>query len=249
MKKWIVLSIFGVALSLLANGMLIYITCIQTGKIKALQQENSRINEDILYLVSRANYNESEIVVSDKRISILEKSIGVRDKRWAKIKQVRNMIQKEIEFARPESKQNIDEITTIASAIIDQSDQLDVPLSLVAALVRTESAYNPLAVSPTGAQGLMQLVPSTAEEVASDIGKRSYDIFRISDNIQLGTRYMWKMLKRFHGDQSLAIRSYNCGPIYVEKVQAGIYPDYPEETKKYLELVQARKKVFEDAGL
>jgi hypothetical protein len=249
MKKWIILSISCFVLSVVANVMLIYGFSVQTSEIEALREDNARINEDILYLVSRANYNESENVVSNKRISILEKSVGTRDKRWAKIKQVRDVIQKEIEISRPESKQSIDEVTAIAGAIVDHSDQLDVPIPLIAAVMRTESAYNPLAVSPTGAKGLMQLVDSTAEEVAGEMGKRNYDIFKISDNVQLGTRYLWKMLKRFHGDQDLAIRSYNCGPEYTMKVVSGIFPDYPDETKKYLELVQARRKMFEDAGL
>jgi len=216
---------------------------------QALEAETARTTEDILYMTLNDNFIESENARSNKHISILEESIDVKNKKWARVKQVRAIIQKELESIGTTHNQSINEITAIAAAIVDYSDQYDVPVPLIAAVMRTESAYDPLAISPTGASGLMQIVDSTAEEIAGDIGKRNYNIYKIADNVQFGTFYLWKMIKRFKGDLDLAIRAYNCGPQYVMKVQAGIYPSYPEETIRYLETVQSYEKAFKDAGL
>ena len=54
---------------------------------------------------------------------------------------------------------------------------------------------------------------------------------------------------RFNGDVGLAIRAYNAGPIFVERVKAGIYKDYPEETRDYVIKVLQYKEEYEGFGL
>ena len=80
-------------------------------------------------------------------------------------------------------------------------------------------------------------MPATAKECQVDIGKRFSNVFDARSNVQLGTYYLRKMLTRFEGNISLAIKAYNAGPTYVSKVLAGEYKNYPEETIGYNEKV------------
>jgi soluble lytic murein transglycosylase-like protein len=83
--------------------------------------------------------------------------------------------------------------------------------ALIMAVIRVESAFDPHAVSWAGAQGLMQLIPGTAERMG--VG----DVFNISENIMGGSRYLRLMLNRFKGDTRLALAAYNAGPERVAK--------------------------------
>jgi soluble lytic murein transglycosylase-like protein len=98
---------------------------------------------------------------------------------------------------------------------------------LVKAVVAAESNFDALAVSPKGAQGLMQLMPATAREM----GVRAP--FKPSENIKGGVRYLRSLLDRYAnlGD---AIAAYNAGPVAVDRY--GGIPPYPE-TQAYVERV------------
>jgi soluble lytic murein transglycosylase len=82
------------------------------------------------------------------------------------------------------------------------------------ALIRQESLFNPEAHSPAGAEGLMQLMPSTARGVASKLGMR-YRPAMLTDsgyNIKLGTAFVQKQIDNFQGSYVLALAGYNAGP-------------------------------------
>jgi soluble lytic murein transglycosylase len=100
--------------------------------------------------------------------------------------------------------------------------------SLVAAVIKAESAFDPKAVSWVGARGLMQLMPKTAALVGVK------DSFDPEQNIMGGTRYLRMMLNRFNGNLSLAVAAYNCGPERVARDKR--IPDIPE-TKNYVRTV------------
>ena len=85
--------------------------------------------------------------------------------------------------------------------------------SLVWAVVRRESGFNPAAVSPKGAMGLMQLMPGTAAAVGVT------DPFDVDQNIAGGIKYLVSCLKQFNGDVGLALAAYNAGPDNVIKYQ------------------------------
>lgn len=99
---------------------------------------------------------------------------------------------------------------------------------LVAAMVEAESSFRPLAESPKGALGLMQLMPSTALELGLS------DPEHPQNNIEAGTRYLSRLLRRFDGDIVLALAAYNAGPTRVDLL--GDVPPFPETTR-YVEKV------------
>lgn len=92
----------------------------------------------------------------------------------------------------------------------------------VYSLMRQESAFLPNAQSPVGAMGLMQLMPSTAREVAKTSRIRLRHTKQLLDahkNIQLGTAYLGQLLKRFNGNLVVASAAYNAGPHRAERWQ------------------------------
>lgn len=112
--------------------------------------------------------------------------------------------------------------------------------ALLVAVIRAESAFDPEAVSPKGAIGLMQLMPATAELLAVD------DPTDPGQNIDGGARWLRRMLDRFEGDLELALAAYNAGPETV--VRYGGVPPY-RETRQYVRAVQRHLETLTtDAG-
>ena len=107
--------------------------------------------------------------------------------------------------------------------------------SLVKAVIHAESGYNPSAVSSKGAQGLMQLMPKTAQ------GLKVANSLDPADNIRGGVRYLKFLLDTFKGDETLALAAYNSGLGKVAKF--GGIPPY-EETRNYVSKVLSYKKNY-----
>lgn len=124
------------------------------------------------------------------------------------------------------------EITTAA-----RHHQLDP--ALIRAVIHAESAFNPNALSKTGAAGLMQLMPDTATEVGVQ------NVWHQQQNIQGGASYLSSLLKRYKGNMKLAMAAYNAGPGAVDRYQ-GI-PPY-SETQRYVERVQLLFSRYQKAG-
>jgi len=107
----------------------------------------------------------------------------------------------------------------------------DVEALLVDSVIRVESNYNPYAVSPKGAMGLMQLIPGTARRFGVS------DTFHPEQNIEGGVRYLKYLMELYGGDERLALAAYNAGEGAVAKYN-GI-PPYPE-TRNYVYQVGKR---------
>jgi soluble lytic murein transglycosylase-like protein len=92
---------------------------------------------------------------------------------------------------------------------------------LVHAVIQVESSYNPNAVSPKGAQGLMQLMPATARRFGVS------DSFRVAENLDGGVRYLRYLQDLFQEDLRLTIAAYNAGEAAVIKYNWNV-PPFPE---------------------
>jgi soluble lytic murein transglycosylase len=99
-------------------------------------------------------------------------------------------------------------------------NDVDVEWALVHALVRQESRYDAEAVSSAGARGLMQLMPGTAKEVARKAGlshQTDWLTKKPGHNVELGTRYLKKLLNKYDGNYAMALAAYNAGPSRVDR--------------------------------
>jgi soluble lytic murein transglycosylase-like protein len=101
---------------------------------------------------------------------------------------------------------------------------------MVEAVAWRESRFNPQAISPKGAVGVMQLMPATAREMGVDPRDSAA-------NIEAGAAYLSQMMKTFDGDLTLALAAYNAGPAAVRQY-AGV-PPFPE-TKAFVDAILGR---------
>jgi len=141
-------------------------------------------------------------------------------------------ILKEKKTPTPEQARSVERISRDSGDFHDivhkKASTYDVDPSLIKAVIKTESNWNSRAISRKGAMGLMQLMPSTA----NDMNVRNP--FEPEENIEGGTRYLKYLLGRFNGDITLALAAYNAGPKTVEKF--GCVPPI-SETKQYVSRV------------
>jgi len=100
-----------------------------------------------------------------------------------------------------------------------------IPEALVRAVIRVESDFDPRAVSPANARGLMQMIPETAERMLVS------DVFDPRQNIFGGVRYLRVLANTFNGDLALTVAAYNAGEGAV--IRHGGIPPYPE-TQDYV---------------
>jgi soluble lytic murein transglycosylase-like protein len=128
---------------------------------------------------------------------------------------------------------NPDEFEPIVKSV---ASEYGVDKNLVKAVIHAESGYNPNAVSPKGAQGLMQLMPKTAQ------GLKVPNSFDPKDNIRGGVRYLRFLLDTFKGDVTLALAAYNAGLSRVN--QYGGVPPY-QETRNYISRVLSYQKSYQ----
>lgn len=116
----------------------------------------------------------------------------------------------------------------------EASKKYNVSVHLLKAIGKAESNFNPTAVSRSGAQGVMQLMPKTAKSLGV------IDSFNPSENIMGGAKYIKELLDKYDGDTSLALAAYNAGMNNVKKY--GGIPPFKETTnyvKKVLEYMKS----------
>jgi len=113
--------------------------------------------------------------------------------------------------------------TDLETFVEEIASRYDLDPALVRAVIEVESGYNPRAVSPKGATGLMQLMPATARRLGV---RNSFDP---RENVEGGVRYLKYLLELFNGDKRLALAAYNAGEGAVFRY--GDIPPYPETTQ------------------
>lgn len=116
----------------------------------------------------------------------------------------------------------------IQSLVSEASTANDVPAGLVNAIVMAESAGDPSAISTAGAEGLMQLMPATAQDCGIA------NPFDPAQNVDCGTRYLHGLLQRYGNNVELAVAAYNAGPGAVDQYH-GVPPF--TETRAYVDRV------------
>jgi soluble lytic murein transglycosylase-like protein len=114
------------------------------------------------------------------------------------------------------------------SLISEFSKKYQVDFALIKAIIRTESGFNPRAVSRKGAKGLMQLMPATAQRMNVS------NVFNPRDNIEGGVRYFKYLLSLFNNDLRLSLAAYNAGENLVSELRT--IPPY-RETVDYVRKV------------
>jgi soluble lytic murein transglycosylase-like protein len=120
--------------------------------------------------------------------------------------------------------------------LIDRyADTYGVDPALVKAVMRVESCFDSNAVSRVGAQGLMQLMPYTAQKLGVS------NSFDPDENIRGGVQYLGNLIRRFNNNLEFALAGYNAGPLNVEKYR-GVPPF--AETQSYLKRVLAHYKRY-----
>ena len=136
---------------------------------------------------------------------------------------------------RPAKLSNSHPTDKYDSFIAEASKKHRVSFSLLKAVINVESAFNPKAVSKTGAMGLMQIMPENIRNL------RIRDPFNPWENIMGGTRYLKELLQRYQGKLPLALAAYNAGPNLVDRYNA-IPPI--KETKDYVKKVMKSYNSF-----
>jgi soluble lytic murein transglycosylase-like protein len=115
--------------------------------------------------------------------------------------------------------------TDLNEVVNEASDRYQLDPDLVNSVIKAESGFNARAVSPKGAQGLMQLMPGTASELG--VG----NVFDPQANVEGGTKYLRELMERYNFDMIKALAAYNAGPQRVEQF-GGVPPYY--ETRAYV---------------
>lgn len=129
-------------------------------------------------------------------------------------------------------------VDDIATSVYRASTRYSVPPEMILAVIRIESAFDVNAQSNKGAVGLMQILPSTAQEIAQELRMewRGEDLLRDpSANIEIGTYYLTKLIGQFN-NLSVALAAYNHGPARISELaeaKADLPMGYSEKVLSY----------------
>ena len=138
-------------------------------------------------------------------------------------------------FIKSSRKNSVEFIEEYSDIIRQASKRFEIDPHFIRAIIKAESGFDHNATSSKGAQGLMQLMPGTANDMAVE------DPFDPEENIFGGARYFSLLLKRFENDKILALAAYNAGPEAVESYKG--VPPFPE-TKAFVKRVMGYYETY-----
>ena len=128
--------------------------------------------------------------------------------------------EKEADPPPAEPAPNTERTPTLNEIVADACSRYGIDPDIILSLIRAESDFDPKAVSPKGAQGLMQLMPKTSAQLGVD------NPMDAAANIDGGTRYLQSLLEQYHYDLTKALAAYNAGPARVDQYHG--VPPYRE---------------------
>lgn len=135
----------------------------------------------------------------------------------------------------------------VAPLVEEAAQKYGLPASLIYGIIWVESRFNPDAVSPVGARGLMQLMPRTAAYLADCMEwEGSTNSFNPRFNIAAGSYYIARLIKQFDGDVDLALAAYNAGPTNIRRWMKNT--GLPEVSIEYYTMVQTAQQYFPASG-
>lgn len=186
---------------------------------------NSIQLEGLTYVRCLSETSTSGNVDGEKFESVLDDEINATENTEEK---------SDVTYTDPAKLVCVDSPDSLETYFQEAADTYGVPIALIKAVAKAESNFNAQAVSSAGAQGVMQLMPSTAQGLGVE------DSFDARENILGGTKYLAKMLTKYNGSVKLALAAYNAGAGNVAKYD-GVPPF--TETQNYI------KKIFGYLGM
>ncbi|WP_341357808.1 lytic transglycosylase domain-containing protein [Rossellomorea sp. y25] len=192
------------------------------GSVSSVQQNTRRSSELFHQLLNQALHTEQNNLNMNQTLGSVKEALGTK---------TTFSVSSPLRELSAVNKPNWNAPQEIDAMISRAADHFGLPKKLIQAVIKQESNFNPNAVSPAGASGLMQLMPSTAR------GLGVKNIFDPEENVFAGTKYLKQMLDKYNGDIPLALAAYNAGPGNVDKYN-GIPPF--KETTAYVKKVTDR---------
>jgi transglycosylase-like protein with SLT domain len=234
-----------------ATALLLVVSVVsQCVIVYGMNKTNTELKAKVSELNTELEIQESDMSTRmaslNSKFDILDSTVKPDEKRRQHIKLVRDAI-----TSSTNNPPDIRTLNRIAIAIVDHSYTYNLSIAKVLAQMKQESNFNPLAESRAGAKGLMQVIDDTAAEIADDLGRKRYNIWDISTNVEFGCYYMAKMLDHYKHDYVYSLRAYNFGPHNVDKVIAGeadysIIREVIENDKTVQYLVDRRGRFLQD---
>jgi soluble lytic murein transglycosylase-like protein len=228
---------FGLSMIYLTNWSLV------TSRQKFLREIES-LSNIISELENKNDTNHQKVTNLTFQLDVIDNAIQLDNKIKVRVELVRKAI-KESNV----SKLSITETNTLANEIIINSEKFDVEPALLLAIIRQESAFDVQAESRAGAKGLMQVLPSTANDIKGWLNKSYYNPHKIAHNVQFGTYYLAKLLHEYDFKMNNAIMAYNAGPEAVKRFLAGEIKKLPSETIDYEQKVIKYYKEYKNKGI
>lgn len=221
-----------------------------TSELEAAQIDVATLEsklEEVRLASSAINFEVDKLKGS---VAIIDGAVNAEGKRKQRILKVKTMIRELSMKEGLKDAQGLEpsQLSEMATAIVDRADAEHIPVALLMALIRQESAFNPEAISKKGAQGLTQVMPTTADDIKQWTQRSYYEPFRISHNVHFGAYYLGRMLRKFGWDKSKAVMAYNGGPEAVASWSAGVGKLWPE-TIDYEKQVMAFSRKYESLGV
>jgi soluble lytic murein transglycosylase len=134
--------------------------------------------------------------------------------------------------------------------VLGHAENYDLEPALIAAVIYRESRFDPDAVSESGAVGLMQLLPDTAEGIAELTGGSAFrvdDLYEPELNVRYGSFYLRRLLTKYDGDVELALAAYHAGQGNVDEWLAEGGRIEFAETREYVDDVLEARDVYRKA--